>query len=92
MIANLFATLPLYARAPARRVGDRSDRFRVLLAISADGTTLTVAALLGLVIVLYLFASTMGGRWAVLPALPFLLYAIEPFSGEGPGSPACCCS
>ena len=87
MIANLFATLPL---AVARRHvawATGAIVFGVLLAISADGATLTVAALLGLVIVLYLFASTYRRRWAVLPALPFLLYAIEPFSGEGPGFP-----
>ena len=61
MIANLFATLPL---ALARRHvawATGAIVFGVLLAISADGGTLTIAALLGLVIVLYLFASTYGG-------------------------------
>ena len=46
---------------------------------------MTIAALLGLVIVLYLFASTYRRRWALLPALPFLFNAIEPFSGDDAG-------
>ena len=92
MIANLLATLPL---AVARRHvawATGAIVFGVLVAISTDGGTLTIAALLGLVIVLYLFASTHRRRWAVLVALPFLFNAIEPFSGEEPGFPACCCS
>ena len=85
MIANLLATLPL---ALARRHvawATGAIVFGVLLAIAADGSTLTIAALGGLVVVLYLFASTYGRRWSVLPALPFLVNAIEPFSGDDAG-------
>jgi len=85
MIANLLATLPL---ALARRhVAWASGAivFGVLFAIAEDGSTLTVAALLGLVIVLYLFAACYGRRWSVLPALPFVANAIEPFNGEDAG-------
>ena len=85
MIANLLATLPL---AVARRHvawATGAIVFGVLLAIAADGSTLTIAALLALVVVVYLFASTHGRRWSVLPALPFLVNAIEPFSGQDAG-------
>ena len=85
MIANLLATLPL---AIARRHvawATGAIVFGVLLAIAADGSTLTIAALLALVVVVYLFASTHGRRWSVLPALPFLVNAIEPFNGEDAG-------
>ncbi len=85
MIANLLATLPL---ALARRHvawATGAIVFGVLLAIAAEGSTLTIAALGGLVVVLYLFASTYGRRWSVLPALPFLVNAIEPFSGDDAG-------
>jgi signal transduction histidine kinase len=85
MIANLLATLPL---ALARRHvawATGAIVFGVLLAIGADGSTLTIAALGGLVVVLYLFASTYGRRWSVLPALPFVANAIEPVSGDAAG-------
>lgn len=85
MIANLLATLPL---ALARRHvawATGAIVFGVLFAIAEDGSTLTVAALLGLVIVLYLFAARYGRRWSVLPALPFVANAIEPFNGEDAG-------
>ena len=85
MTANLLATLPL---ALARRHvawATGAIVFAVVLAISMDGGTLTIAALLALVIALYLFASTYRRRWAILPALPFLANAIEPFSGDGAG-------
>ena len=85
MIANLLATLPL---AVARRHvawATGAIVFGVLLAIAADGSTLTIAALLALVVVVYLFASTHGRRWSVLPALPFLVNAIEPFNGQDAG-------
>jgi signal transduction histidine kinase len=82
MIANLIATLPLALarRHPAWATG--ATVFGVTVAIAADGATLTVAALVSLVITLYLFALTYGRRWSVLPALPFLANAIEPYSGN----------
>jgi signal transduction histidine kinase len=86
MVANLLATLPL--ALARRRVAWATGAivFGVVLGLS-DGGTLTLAALLGLVTVLYLFASTYGRRWSVLPALPFLVNAIVPFSGEPAGFP-----
>jgi len=60
MIANLLATLPL--ALARRRISWVTGTivFGVLLAIATDGGTLTIAALLGLVIALYLFASRYG--------------------------------
>ena len=77
-------------RAQARRLGDRSDRLRRPRWRSPPTEArLTIAALGGLVVVLYLFASTYGRRWSVLPALPFLVNAIEPFSGDDAGLSEC---
>jgi signal transduction histidine kinase len=86
MIANLVATLPL---ALARRhvaLATGAVVFGVVLALG-DGSTLTIAALLSLVVAVYLFALTYGRRWSVLPALPFLANAIDPFSGADAGFP-----
>jgi signal transduction histidine kinase len=85
MIANLLATLPLALARKRLAWVTGTIVFGVLVAIAADGSTLTIAALLGLVIVLYLFASRYGRGWSVLPALPFLANAIEPVSGDGAG-------
>jgi signal transduction histidine kinase len=86
MIPNLLATLPL---AMARRHLAWATAAIVIGASLAlgDGGTLTIAALLGLVIALYLFAQTYGRRWSVLPALPVLANAIVPFSGADAGLP-----
>jgi signal transduction histidine kinase len=87
MIPNLIATLPLaFAR---RHVAWATGAvvLGVVIAISEDGSTLTVAALLALVVALYLFASTHGRRWSVLPVLPFLFNAIDPFSNADAGLP-----
>lgn len=86
MVANLLATLPL---ALARRnivPVTGTIVFGVLLAIATDGGTLTIAAVLALVVALYLFASRYGRRWAVLPALPFVLNAMAPLTGDGAGA------
>jgi signal transduction histidine kinase len=85
MIANLLATLPLTVARRHVAWATGAIVFGVLLAIAAEGSTLTIAALGALVIVLYLFASTYGRRWSVLPALPFLVNAIEPVSGDNAG-------
>ena len=84
MIANLLATLPL--ALARRRVAWAAPTivFGVILALSTEGGTLTVAGLLGLVTVLYLFSSHYRRRWSVLIALPFLVNAITPFSGDEP--------
>ena len=81
MIANLLATLPLALARRRLAWATGAIVSGVLFAIAADGSTVTIAALLGLVIVLYLFASRYGRRWSVLPALPFVLDAIVPLSG-----------
>ena len=88
MIANLLATLPLALarRYPAWATG--AIVFGSAVALGTDGGTLTLAGLLGLVIALYLFAITYGRWWSVLPALPFLFNAIEPYSGEDSGLPS----
>lgn len=87
MVANLMATLPLaFARRyPAWVTG--VVVFGVAVALGTDGGTLTLAALLGLVLSLYLFALRYGRRWSVLPVLPFLFNAIEPYSGQDSGLP-----
>jgi signal transduction histidine kinase len=85
MIANLLATLPLALARGRIAWVTGTIVFGVLFAIATDGGTLTIAALLGLVIALYLFASRYGRRWAVLPALPFLFNAIVPLTGDGAG-------
>ena len=87
MIANLLATLPLALarRYPAWATG--AIVFGAAVALGTDGGTLTIAALLGLLIALYLFAVRYGRWWSVIPVLPFLANAIEPYSGEDSGFP-----
>jgi signal transduction histidine kinase len=84
LIANLLATLPLALVRRNLAVAAGLIVFGVLLAISAELGTLTIAGVLGLVIVLYVFASTYRRRWSVVLALPFLVNAITPFSGNSP--------
>jgi signal transduction histidine kinase len=87
MVANLLATLPL---ALARRFpawATAAIIFGAAVALGTAGGTLTLAALLALVVALYLFALRYGRRWSVLPVLPFLVNAIEPYSGEDSGLP-----
>ena len=85
MIANLLATLPLAIARKHVAWATGAIVFGVLFAIAADGSTVTIAALLALVIVVYLFASTYGRGWSVVPALPFVINAIEPFDGQNAG-------
>jgi signal transduction histidine kinase len=87
MIANLLATLPLALVRSRLPWAAGAIILGVVIAISENGT-LTIAGLVGLVTVLYVFASTYRRRWTVLPALPFLVNAIDPFSGEDPGFPS----
>jgi signal transduction histidine kinase len=87
LIANLLATLPLaFVR---RRLAWAAGTivFGVLLAISDASGALTIAALLALLTVLYLFAASYRRRWSVLLAFPFLVNAIVPLSGDAPGFP-----
>jgi signal transduction histidine kinase len=84
MIANLLATLPLALVRGRLPWATAAIVLGVVVAISEDGT-LTVAGLVGLVTVLYVFASTYRRRWAVLPAVPFLVNAVAPYSGDDPG-------
>jgi signal transduction histidine kinase len=85
MVANLLATLPLVLLRRRLALAAVAIVFGVILAVSADGGTLTIAGVLGLVTVLYVFASSYRRRWSVLLALPFLMNAIAPFSGNYPG-------
>jgi signal transduction histidine kinase len=84
MIANLIATLPLALVRRRVALAAGAIAFGVLLAISSADGTLTIAAVLALVTVAYVFASTYRRRWAVVLALPFLANAIVPFSGDTP--------
>jgi signal transduction histidine kinase len=84
MTANLIATLPLALVRRSLAFATGAIVFGVVVSISGD-STLTIAGLSSLVIVLYLFASTYRRRYAVLPALPFIVNAVAPYSGADPG-------
>jgi signal transduction histidine kinase len=86
MISNLIATLPLALARRHLAWATGAIVFGVVMALATDGT-LTIAALLALVIALYLFASTYRRRWTVLPVVPLVLNAIEPYSGEDASFP-----
>jgi signal transduction histidine kinase len=86
MIANLVATLPLALVRRRLALAAGMIVFGVILAVS-DAGTLTIAGVVALVTVLYLFASTYRRRWSVVLALPFLVNAIAPFSGDYAGFP-----
>jgi signal transduction histidine kinase len=87
MIANLIATLPLALLRRQLVVTAVLVVVGVLLAIGDSSSTLTVAALLSLVIVLFHFAARYRRRWSVLIALPFLVNAVAPLSGDFAGFP-----
>jgi signal transduction histidine kinase len=84
MIANLLATLPLALVRGRLPWATAAIVLGVVIAISEDGT-LTIAGLVGLLTVLYVFASSYRRRWTVLPTLPFLVNAVAPYSGDDPG-------
>ena len=86
MIANLLATLPLALVRKRLAWAAALVSVGVLFAV-ADGGAPTIAALVGLVTVLYLFAASYRRRWSVVLAFPFFLNAIVPFSGEYAGFP-----
>ncbi len=85
MIANLLATLPLAFVRHRLPWSAGAIVTGVLFGVSDGGATLTIAAVVSLFIVLYLFAARYGRRWSVVIALPFLVNAITPFSGENAG-------
>jgi len=85
VIANLLATLPLALVRTRLSWAAGVIVFGVLLAITDNTGTLTVSAVVALVIVLYLFAGAYRRRWSGLIAAPFLINVIAPFSGEDPG-------
>jgi signal transduction histidine kinase len=87
MITNLLATLPVALVRKRLAWAAGLSAFGVLLAVSAGGT-LTIAAVLALVTILYLFAATYRRRWSVLIALPFLVNAMAPFSPDYAGFPS----
>jgi signal transduction histidine kinase len=82
MVANLLATLPLALLRRHLAWAAGLAVFGVILAVSDETSTLTVAGLCGLVIALYFFAARHRRRWSVLLAFPFLVSAVTPFSGE----------
>jgi signal transduction histidine kinase len=88
MIANLFATLPLALLRRQLAVAASLVVFGVFLALGDASSTLTIAALLSLVVVLYLFAARYRRRWSVLIAFPFLVNAVTPVSGDYRGFPS----
>lgn len=87
MIANLLATLPLALLRRQLAAASVLVVFGVFLAVGDASSTLTVAALLSLVIVLYHFAARYRRRWSVLIAIPFLVNAVSPVSGDFAGFP-----
>jgi signal transduction histidine kinase len=87
-IANLFATLPLALLRRQLIAAAVLIVFGVFLALGDGSSTLTIAALLSLVIVLFHFAARYRRRWSVLIALPFLVNAMSPVSGDYRGFPS----
>jgi signal transduction histidine kinase len=87
IIPNLIATLPIALIRTRLAWAAVAIVLGVLVAVSDSDGALTVAAVLSLVFVLYQFASSYRRRWSVLLALPFLVNAITPFSGDYPGFP-----
>ena len=87
LIANLLATVPLALSRTRIWLAAPLIVFGVLLAIGDPESTLTIAAVLGLMIALYLFAVQYRWRWSALLAFPFLVNAIEPYGGDAPGFP-----
>jgi signal transduction histidine kinase len=87
MIANLIATVPIALSRTRIWLAAPLIVFGVLVAIGDPESTLTIAALLSLVIALYLFAVRYRWRWSALLAFPFLVNAIEPLGGDDPGFP-----
>jgi signal transduction histidine kinase len=84
-IPNLLATLPLMLVRRHLPWATGTIVLGILLAISDAGGTLTIAGILALLTVLYLFAAGYRRRWSVLLALPFLVNVITPLSGAQPG-------
>jgi signal transduction histidine kinase len=84
MVANLVATLPLALVRKRLAWAAGSIVVGVLLAVGDSSGTLTIAGVLALVTVLYLFAGTYDRRWSILLAAPFLVNAVAPFSGASP--------
>ena len=87
LIANLLATVPLALSRSRIWLAAPVIVFGVLLAIGDPESTLTIAAVIALVIALYLFAVQYRWRWSALLAFPFLVNAIEPLGGDAPGFP-----
>jgi signal transduction histidine kinase len=88
IIANLFATVPLVLVRTRLALAAGLIAFGVLFALSDADGALTIAGVVGLVIVLYLFADRYRRRWSAVLAFPFLLNAIWPISGDDPGFPS----
>jgi signal transduction histidine kinase len=79
---NLGATLPLAFAGRFPRVSATVITLAVLAALADHPISLTISAVLALLIVLYLVAARHRRRWSVLFAAPFLLNAVAPFNGQ----------
>ena len=88
MIANLLATLPIAFARTRLPWATGAIVLGVTIALSGETAKLTVAAVVALAAVSYLFAARYGRSWSVLVVLPFLVNAISPFSGGDPDASA----
>jgi signal transduction histidine kinase len=80
MLFNLAATLPVALARRRLRWAAGGAMIGVVFALAAG--TLTVAAVVALAAVAYLFASQHGRRGSTLVAAPFFANVIVPFSGS----------
>jgi signal transduction histidine kinase len=81
MIANLLATLPIALVRRRLPWVAGAIVLGVVIGLSGDAAKLTVAAVIALTAVVYLFAARYGRQWSALLTLPFLANVISPFSG-----------
>jgi signal transduction histidine kinase len=85
-IAGLLATLPLvFYRSHLPWVAGATT-LGTIVALANDPPVLTLAGFSAQLFVLYLVANRYQRRWSVLAAVPFLVGAIAPYSGDS-GSP-----
>jgi signal transduction histidine kinase len=85
-IAGLLATLPLvFYRSHLPWVAGATT-LGTIVALANDPPVLTLSGFFAQLLVLYLIANRYQRRWSVLAAVPFLVGAIAPYSGDS-GSP-----
>jgi signal transduction histidine kinase len=81
-IAALLGTLPLVFWRTRLPWVAGVVTFATVVALASDPSALTLSGLFAELIVLYLVANRYRRRWSVLLALPFLLLALAPPSGD----------